>query len=152
MFVNPFQGLKLKIPSEFKPELTKYVTKQEESSLTGDRLSQSPFRRMVDFWFLALCLGAKNYSGTRRAATGLADIVDGNIFASDPWRVSYLSLLAIGLTNDPDIIREPASVMELLNELAAAGTPQLLSLLAADRNQPIWNLSDGLLDLMAPAS
>jgi hypothetical protein len=149
---NPFAGKKLKVPTDFKADVQKYVTKQEESSLVGAKLSQSPFPRVVDFWFIALCLGARKYTGRKKQAPSMSEFMDASILNSEPWRITLISLLAIGLTENPDIVREPGDIINLMNELAAAGTAELLSILGSKKNQPIWNLSDGLLDLVSPAA
>ena len=46
------------------------------------------------------------------------------------------------------MIEEPRNVMELANELAATGLPELVAMLTDANSQPIWNLTDQILELL----
>ncbi len=62
----------------------------------------------------------------------------------DPWRIDALMLLAIGVTDDTEIIAEPAGVINLANEYAAGGLPDLIDMLKDGDADAIYNLSDNL--------
>lgn len=108
-------------------------------------IDQSPFPRMVDFWFLSVCVVARqgmkpfniNKNDTRK-------IIDGSIFGSDPWRVQTLMLIAIGKTGDVQIISEPRKIMALANGLAVVGLPSVIEMLKDGDAEQIWNLSDAI--------
>ncbi len=54
---NPFQGIDISVPVEFKDDYLRYC--QTKTDGTKTIIDQSPFPRMVDMWFLAICLATK---------------------------------------------------------------------------------------------
>ena len=100
---------------------------------------------MIDLWFLSVCVAARldmkpadiNKYNTRK-------IIDGSIFGSDPWRVDTLMLIAIGMTDDVQIVSEPRKIITLANGLAIAGLPRVIEMLKDGDSEPIWNLSDAI--------
>ena len=108
-------------------------------------IDQSPFPRMVDLWFLALCVAARlNLEPVEIAKYETRKIIDGSIFGSDPWRVHTLMLVAIGKTGDVQIVSEPRKMMTIASGLAVAGLPKVIEMLKDGDDEPIWNLSDGI--------
>ena len=142
-YYNPFQSLELHIPEVHRGAVDRYSLTQP----TGGRRpspDDSPFPRVVDIWFLAVCLGA-----ARGRGSPLEDghkFNTGDILTRDPGRVELLELIAISASGDPDIISTPAECMRLINGLAAAGLPEVLQMLESGNSKPIWNLTDSLLD------
>lgn len=143
-YFNPFQAIDIHVPVEFHNEFTRYC----QSS--GDAvIDQSPFPRMVDLWFLSICIAAR--LGLEPADTTQYDtrkIIDGSIFGSDPWRVHTLMLIAIGKTGDVQIVSEPRKMMTVANGLAVAGLPKVIEMLNEGDAEPIWNLSDAVDSLL----
>jgi len=116
-YFNPFQAIDIHVPVEFHEAVSRY-------SQTGGNaiIDQSPFPRMVDFWFLAVCVAAR--LDLQPEDTGQYEtkkIIDGAIFGSDPWRVHTLMLIAVGKTGDVQIVSEPRKMMALASGLAVAG-------------------------------
>lgn len=139
-YFNPFQAIDINVPVEFHEAFTRY-------SQTGGNaiIDQSPFPRMVDLWFLAVCVAAR--LGLEPADIGKYEtrkIIDGSIFGSDPWRVHTLMLLAIGISGDVQIVSEPRRMMAIANGLAVAGLPKVIEMLKDGDADPIWNISDAL--------
>lgn len=139
-YFNPFQAIDIHVPVEFHEAVSRY-------SQTGGNavIDQSPFPRMVDFWFLAVCVAARldlEPEDTGRYET--KKIIDGAIFGSDPWRVHTLMLIAIGKTGDVQIVSEPRKMMALASGLAVAGLPKVIEMLKEGDAEPIWNLSDAI--------
>ena len=142
-YFNPFQAIDINVPIEFHDTFSRY-------SQTGGNavIDQSPFPRMVDLWFLAVCIAARldlkpediNKYETKK-------IIDGSIFGSDPWRVHTLMLIAIGKTGDVQIVSKPRKMISLANGLAVAGLPKVVEMLKDGDADPIWNLSDALVSL-----
>ena len=142
-YYNPFQTSELRIPEGFREEVSRYCQgPTQEGRRTG--LGEAPFPRMVDMWFLALCLGAKG--GKRKDVVGVKmhKFMDGTVLSSDPWRIDALMLLAISLTNDTAIVAEPARIINLANEYAAGGLPDVIDMLRDGDADAIYNLSDNL--------
>lgn len=139
-YYNPFQGIDISVPEEFREKFHQYCQ-------TGGRavIDQSPFPRMVDLWFLAVCVGAR--LGLKPAELGNIDtykIIEGSIFGNDPWRVHTLLLIAIAQTGDVEIVSEPRRIMSLANGLAVAGLPKVIEMLKDGEGEPIWNLSEAV--------
>ena len=138
-YFNPFQAIDINVPEEFHASFTRYCQRS-----AGAVIDQSPFPRMVDLWFLSVCIGArfdlapvdlKNYK-TRK-------IIDGSIFSSDPWRIHTLMLIAIAKKGgDVQIVSRPREMMAIANGLAVAGLPRVIEMLQDGSADPIWNLSD----------
>jgi hypothetical protein len=139
-YFNPFQAIDINVPVEFHEAFTRYC--QTSGNAVID---QSPFPRMVDLWFLSVCVAAR--LDLEPADTGKYDtkkIIDGSIFSSDPWRVHTLMLIAIGKTGDVQIVSEPRKMMTLASGLAIAGLPKVIDMLKDGGGEPIWNLSDAV--------
>ena len=142
-YYNPFQTSELRIPESLREEISRYCQgPTQEGRRTG--LGEAPFPRMVDMWFLALCLGAKK--GRREDLTGIKmhKFMEGTVLSSDPWRIDALMLLAISLTNDTAIVSEPGKIINVANEYAAGGLPDVIDMLKHGDADAIYNLSDNL--------
>lgn len=139
-YFNPFQAIDLNVPVELHEAFTRYCQ-------TGGNavIDQSPFPRMVDLWFLALCVAARlNLDPVDISKYETRKIIDGSIFGSDPWRVHTLMLIAIGKSGDVQIVSEPRKMMALASGLAVAGLPKVIEMLKDGEADPIWNLSDSI--------
>jgi hypothetical protein len=99
---------------------------------------------MIDMWFLAACLGAQEGKPAEYDAKDTYKIIDATIFSSDPWRIDALVLLAIGYTNNVEIVNQPREVLALASGFAVAGMDKLLKMIKEGDSDPIWNLSDEL--------
>lgn len=143
-YFNPFQAIDIHVPVEFHEAFTRYAQ-------TGGNavIDQSPFPRMVDLWFLSVCVAARlDLEPQDISKYETKKIIDGSIFGSDPWRVHTLMLIAIGHSGDIQIVSEPRRMMTLANGLAVAGLPKVLDMLKDGDAEPIWNLSDAVDNLL----
>lgn len=139
-YFNPFQAIDIHVPAQFHEAFGRY-------SQTGGSavIDQSPFPRMVDLWFMAVCVAARlNLEPEDISQYETRKIIDGSIFSSDPWRVHALMLVAIGRTGDIQIVSEPRKMMALFSGLAVAGLPKVMDMLKDGDAEPIWNLSDAI--------
>ena len=142
-YYNPFQTAELRIPESFRDEVSSYCQgPTQEGRKTG--LGEAPFPRMVDMWFLALCLGAKEHRREDLTGVKMHKFMDGTVLSSDPWRIDALMLLAISLSNETEIVAEPAKIINLANEYAAGGLPDVIDMLKDGDADAIYNLSDNL--------
>ncbi len=137
---NPFQTIDINVPNEYHEAFTRYCQKSADSTI-----DQSPFPRMVDLWFLSLCVAARlnlkpadisNYETTK--------IIDGSIFSTDPWRIHILMLIAMSKTDTLEIVAEPRKIINLASGLAVAGLPKVIEMIKDGDSEPIWNLSDAI--------
>lgn len=145
-YFNPFQGIDVSIPIEYHDDISRYSQREGRAII-----DQSPFPRMVDMWFLAVCIAA--HLGLEPADTSKYEtrkIIEGSIFGSDPWRVHTLMLVAIAYTGGVDIVSEPRRMMAIANGLAVAGLPKVLEMLKDGDGDPIWNLSGAVEVLITP--
>lgn len=139
-YYNPFQGMDISVPVEFRDTFARYCR-------TGGRgnIDNSPFPRMVDLWFLSVCIAVRQ--DLKPADLGKSEtykIIEGSIFGNDPLRIHSLMLIAIKKTGNVEIVSEPRRVMALANELAIAGLPKVIEMLQDGDAEPIWNLSDAI--------
>ena len=139
-YYNPFQTSDINVPAEFHKAFTEYCHRGDNAII-----DQSPFPRMVDLWFLSVCVAAR--LGLEPADIGKHEtrkIIDGSIFGSDPWRIHALMLIAVAKTGDVHIVSEPRDMMKLASDLAVAGLPKVIEMLKDGDDVPIWNLSESI--------
>lgn len=137
---NPFAGVDLIVPIEQRDAYDRYCQ-------TGGRavIDQSPFPRMVDFWFTAMCVAArKQLKSYDLSNLETFKFNEGSIFDRDSWRVQAIMLVAIAVTESVEIVGEPRRMVSIANGLATAGVPYLVEMLQDDDQEPIWNLSESL--------
>ncbi|MBU3709626.1 MAG: hypothetical protein FGM20_11055 [Burkholderiaceae bacterium] len=53
-YFNPFQGIDIHVPVQFHDAFGRYSQRE-----AGAVIDQSPFPRMVDLWFMAVCVAAR---------------------------------------------------------------------------------------------
>ena len=126
--MNEFAGVDINLPEEYRDYFHAYCLTRSEG--TRNNPEDSPFPRMVDMWFLAVCIAVKE---------GLTPIFDpkgktykaieGVVFGSDTWRSNALMLLAISHTDDVSVASDPREMMRVANAYALAGLPRLIGLL-----------------------
>lgn len=143
-YYNPFQGMDISVPEEYRETFGRYCR-------TGGRsnINDSPFPRMVDLWFLSVCIAVR--LGMEPVDFGKRDtykIIEGSIFANDPLRIHALMLIAIKKTGSIEIVSEPRQIMNLVNGLAVAGLPKVLEMLQDGDAEPIWNISDAIDEIL----
>lgn len=142
-YYNPFQTAELRIPESYREEVSRYCQgPTQEGRKTG--LGEAPFPRMVDMWFLALCLGAKKGNKEDLSGIKMHKFMDGTVLSSDPWRIDALMLLAISLTDNTEIVTDPGTIISLANEYAAGSLPDVIDMLKDGDADAIYNLSDNL--------
>ena len=143
-YFNPFQAIDINVPVEFHEAFTRYCQRS-----ANPVIDQSPFPRMVDLWFLSVCVASRlGLEPVNITKYDTRKIIDGSIFGSDPWRVHTLMLIAIGKSGDVQIVSEPRRMMALANGLAVAGLPKVIEMLKDGDAEPIWNLSDAIDSLL----
>jgi hypothetical protein len=142
-YFNPFQGLDVRVPNRFREEFGRYCQTHSDDGGKSSAL-HSPFPRMIDMWFLAVCLGAQEGKPAEYETKDTYKIIDATIFSSDPWRIDALVLLAMGYTKNVEIVNQPREVLALASGFAVAGMDKLLTMIKEGDSDPIWNLSDEL--------
>jgi hypothetical protein len=141
---NPFAGIDLIAPVEQREVYDRYTQ-------TGGRavIDQSPFPRMVDLWFLGLCLAARmDLAPVDLGRQDTFKFIEGSIFDRDSWRVQAVMLISIAVEGTVNIVGDPRRMIALANGLAAAGVPRAVDLLRDGDQDPIWNLSESIDELL----
>lgn len=146
-YYNPFQSIDISVPLEFHKEFSRYCRAQGNENVVID---ESPFPRMIDLWFLAVCIACRlgleptdiTEFGTKKK------IISGSIFSSDPWRVDLLMLIAISKAGDVQVVSQPRKMMSIASGLAVAGLPKVIAMLKEGDGEPIWNLSEAVFELL----
>lgn len=146
LYHNPFAGLYLIAPVDQREAYDQYCQRQGTKSANID---EKPFPRMVDFWFAGLSLATlKQLEPVNIGKTETFRFIDGSIFDRDSWRVQAVMLVAIAIEDDVGIVGQPSRMIAIANGLAAAGVPRIVGMLCDGNQDPIWNLSEALNDLL----
>ena len=141
---NPFASMDLIAPIEHRDFYNWYCQTGGNSSV-----DQSPFPRMVDFWFAGLSLAAyRQLKPVDLSGQETFKFIEGSIFDRDSWRIQAVMLIAIAVENDVQIVDEPRRMITIANGLAASGIPHIVEIIRDGNQDPIWNLSDALNDIL----
>lgn len=122
---NPYATQDLYIPRDWHDSYRRYTF---QSATEARDLDTTPFPRMIDMWWAALCIGLRN---GQRSPLGDKPVkfADGAILNSDPWRVTHLGLLAAA-EKGVDVLNRPAEVIKIACEYAATGSEWLVAEMA----------------------
>ena len=144
MEANVFGNTEINLPMRYQEYFRRYCLTRAEGSRNNPE--DSPFPRMVDMWFLALCLAIKEELPPAQEVGGETyKAIEGAVFGSDPWRSNALMLLAIAKTGDIHVATDPNQMMRIANSYALAGLPRLISMLEERGNDTALDfLSDEL--------
>lgn len=147
---NPFARLGLIAPETQRDYYDQYC-RTNIVGRTDKDIDQSPFRRRVDLWFAGFSLAAreqlKPIDFTKKKTYQF--ITGGEIFnGEDSWRIEIIILVAIAIEDNLEVVRDPRRMMDIANGLAAAGVDPIVKMLSEGNQDPIWNLSDALDELL----
>lgn len=146
--MNEFAATDITLPQKYQEYFHAYcLTRTEGSRNTPE---DSPFPRMVDMWFFAVCLAVKEGlepEFERKGKTYKA--IEGVALGGDGWRSNALLLLAIAHAGKVDVVRSPGEMMRIANAYALAGLPRLIAILE-DRGGDLAldHLSDAVLEMI----
>ena len=146
-YQNPFAKLGLIAPTTQRADYDQYCQTQTVGRISVDR---SPFRRMVDLWFVGLSLAVhKQLKPLNLEKEQTFQFITGEIFdGEDSWRIQIVMLVGIAVEENLEIVQNPRRVMDIANGLAAAGVPYIVDMLREGSQIPIWNLSEALSQLL----
>ena len=126
--MNAFAGTDIQLPEKFQEYFHTYCLTRTEGS--RNNAEDSPFPRMVDMWFLALCIAFKeNLKPALESRGKTYKAIEGVVFGSDSWRSNALMLLAIAHSGKVEITDKPQEMMRIANGYALAGLPRLIAIL-----------------------
>ena len=126
--MNEFAGVDIHLPEEYRDYFHAYCLTRTEGSRNNPE--DSPFPRMVDMWFLAVCVAVKEELSPKFDVKGkMYKAIEGVVFGSDTWRSNALMLIAIAHTGNVEIASNPNEMMRVANAYALAGLPRLIGIL-----------------------
>ena len=126
--MNAFAGADIHLPDKFQEYFHAYCLTRTEGSRNDPE--DSPFPRMVDMWFLALCIAVKENLTPELDPKGKSyKAIEGVVFGSDSWRSNALMLLAVAHSGEVEIADKPHEMMRIANGYAMAGLPRLIAIL-----------------------
>ena len=142
---NPFSASRLEYPTEQMEHYQRYVRRSSSGPV-----DESPFPRMIDFWWAGLSLAVKDaLEPVDLSNAKTTRFIEGSIFDSDPWRIQFLRLIALHVKGEPEILSHPSDIIAMANGLAAAGIPAIVDMLTDGDEPPIWNISNAVEQLIS---
>jgi len=125
---NFFANTDIHLPERYKEYFHRYCLTRAEGSKNSPE--DSPFPRMVDMWFMAVCLAVKQKLQPVLGEVGPTyKAIEGAVFSSDSWRSNAIALLAVAHHGSADIVANPNEMLRIANGYALAGLPGLIGLL-----------------------
>jgi hypothetical protein len=141
---NPFVNMKLRSPLRQREDYDYYCQTAQQRA----KPDVSPFPRKADLWFAGLSLAVrKNLQPIDLTKEKPVDIISGDIFNTDGWQVQAIMLIAITVEGKVEVVLDPRRMMDIANNLAAAGVDQIIKMLNEGSQRPIWNLSEAFTEL-----
>lgn len=126
--MNAFGATDIHLPEKYQEYFHAYCLTRTEGSRNNPE--DSPFPRMVDMWFFAVCIAVREGLKPDLEAKGKTyKAIEGAVFGSDNWRSNALMLLAIAHTGEVEITDRPHEMMRIANAYALAGLPRLIAVL-----------------------
>jgi len=145
-YFNHFQGIDVEVPIEYRDKFGQYC-----QTGTGGRtdLDKTPFPRMVDLWFLAVCVATRlGLDPVDKGKRETYKLIEGSIFGGDPWRIHALTLISLAIAKDLQVVGEPRRMMSIANGLAIVGLPHVFEMLEKRGMDPVWAISDAITELL----
>jgi hypothetical protein len=142
-----FASVEVNAPVEFREFFQRYS--QSTGASTVADLDRKPFPRMVDFWFLAICVAVKlKLKPVDLEGRDTYKVIEGSAVISPEWRADALRLIAISESGEIDIVQDPRRMMRIANGLAFAGMPRLIEILEQSPDDEMFGLSDELVAML----
>lgn len=139
MMENIFSQYPLTMPASYQDRIKEYVS----TGTSNQSRENAPFKRQIDFWYLALCLAfKKGLTGAKEKNT--YNFITGEILSRDSFRISQIQMIALATTKDTEILGSPKEMLDIAINLANEGIPLLLSILDDTDSTPLQNIFDEL--------
>ncbi|WP_137227199.1 hypothetical protein [Shewanella sp. MEBiC00475] len=136
---NHFANYQIAIPAKFQEKIKKYC----RTGGTSVDTFNAPFKRQVDFWFVALCIAFKE-GLIKEKVKDTYNATTAAILSNDSYRIHLMYLIALAEIKDENILTDSKAVFDICSEYANAGIPYLIELLDDPDQKPLWNIYDYL--------
>lgn len=128
MEINRFGNTDIFLPEQYREYFHRYCLTRAEGSQNNPE--DSPFPRMVDMWFLAMCIAIReNLEPVPKVQGKTYKAIEGVVFGSDPWRSNAIMLIAVAHTGEINIVGNPNEMLRIANGFALSGLPRLIGML-----------------------
>jgi hypothetical protein len=114
---NPFANIDLHVPNAYQ-ELVKSLSSNDESS---DELDSPPFRRMIDVWYFACCVGIGEEAYHEQSRDDQHKFHTGQVLQGDLPKIEFLLINAIAHTGDAYVVADAKKVIAISDAYAAGG-------------------------------
>lgn len=126
LILNPFDRSDLLLE-------TKHHSIISDSIARAD--GEKPFKRFVDAWWLALCIGVRSEQRVKLSGE-TTKFNDGGIFSSDPWRIIHLQLLGLSWL-DSKALDHPNQIIQIASEYANGGIEWIIETIHGQPNRTL---------------
>lgn len=117
----------LRLPKRWRDEIQRYVRQHQRGAASNPEAA--PFGRQLDFWAFAFATGVARGlpAGQSRSQQGGEKFVDTRAVEMPDELCELLAVVALGaLGPDDEDVGNPARIIDLANQYAAAGCEELL--------------------------
>lgn len=146
---NPFANLSVHVPKGYREDLNTYSTTFASTDGRRKNPEEAPFNRYVDFWLLAVAVGASKGQFMPVDATDRHDFITGVVFQRDLSAIEFLLLLAIAHTDDPFVVGNPRRVIDIAEGYASGGIPLIKEMMSEGYLPALHNLTRSLVKLLS---
>lgn len=140
MKANPFASYNVEIPNKYRESVISY---SRTSGNKKNKAEFAPFKRQVDFWYLAFLVGISKGLDPE-SDTDTYNATPATILSSDQYRINHMLLAYLGATRDIESLSNYKAVFDYCSGVANAGMPHLIQILADPDERPLWALFDEL--------
>ena len=135
---NPFQSGALRFPKKYQSDIQKYCQRD-----SGSDVLNSPFKRIVDLWYLCVCIGV--YFDEKKDVKNHYRFMEGSVLKDDHYMIENLEIIALEDSGNQSILSEPNKMLEILNSYAFGGFDRVYTALSGSSDN-LWNLNDYLIE------
>lgn len=134
---NPFAAFNITTPRKYTEEIKKFC------QTSGGKVSPkyAPFKRQVDFWYLAFAY-AVNKGLEPSKDDDSVNMTTGTILSPESYRISYIQLAHLGKYQDVELLAEHKAVFDWAVGMANTGIPHILQIVSDLDETPLNNLLD----------
>ena len=136
---NPFMSGALRFPKKYKTDINKLCQRDKDK-----KVLETPFERIVDLWFLCVCLGV--YFEENKEIKDHYRFMEGSVLKDDHSKIAALEIIAVGESKDDTIIDRPNDMLTILNGYAFGGIERVFTGLRKGNLEGLWNLSDYIIE------
>ena len=123
---NPYQAIDFYASDDFHSFLKQYAATAGDD-VSEDGSTSKTFNRQIDGWLLSAAFGAGDFILTEplEEVKQAVKVISGQVLKGNISAISFLANLAIGLTGDVEIVKDPRKVVKIAGICAELGYNRL---------------------------